>query len=134
MSQTKIPEEQKVIDKFVGKQLRLMRLNLNMSQTELGDLVDVTFQQIQKYERGANRIGSSRLWQFCKVLNVEPNYFFEGLKSTKTSSEISDSVQSVLLKRQNHRLLKSFDNIAESPAKSAVIELCEALSDKAPED
>lgn len=65
------------IDLHVGKRLRSRRTILGMSQEELGETVNVTFQQIQKYERGLNRMGSSRLYEFSCVLNVDVSYFFE---------------------------------------------------------
>jgi DNA-binding transcriptional regulator YiaG len=67
------------VDVFVGKQLKALRKNAGMSQTNLAEQVGVTFQQIQKYERGTNRIGASRLWAFCQVFSVNPNQFFQGL-------------------------------------------------------
>lgn len=67
------------VDIFVGSRLKALRKSAGLSQTELGKLVGVTFQQIQKYERGTNRIGASRLWSFCQVLKVKPAYFFDGV-------------------------------------------------------
>lgn len=66
------------IDVHVGSRVRLRRMLLGVSQEKLGDGVDLTFQQIQKYEKGTNRIGASRLAQFAAILKVEPAYFFEG--------------------------------------------------------
>lgn len=63
-------------DRHVGRRLRERRGVLGMSQVRLGELLGVSFQQVQKYERGANRIGSSRLLQICRALDVEPGYFF----------------------------------------------------------
>ena len=68
------------VDAFVGSQLKSLRKLAGYSQTELANKVGVTFQQIQKYERGTNRIGASRLWGFCKVFNVSPDKFFEGVE------------------------------------------------------
>ena len=69
------------IDKHVGARVRMRRLILGMSQGKLGDALDVTFQQVQKYEKGANRIGASRLQQLARVLDVPPAYFFEDAPS-----------------------------------------------------
>ena len=69
------------VDVFVGAQLKMLRKSAGFSQTNLANQVGVTFQQIQKYERGANRIGASRLWEFCKIFNVEPGRFFEGVEA-----------------------------------------------------
>ena len=67
------------VDAFVGLQLKSLRKAAKFSQTELANQVGVTFQQIQKYERGTNRIGASRLWEFCKVFDVPPGRFFDGV-------------------------------------------------------
>lgn len=67
------------IDAHVGRQLRQRRDALKISQATLGLKLGVTFQQIQKYERGANRISASTLWRIAGVLGVGPGYFFEGL-------------------------------------------------------
>ena len=69
------------VDAFVGAQLKMLRKSAGFSQTNLANQVGVTFQQIQKYERGANRIGASRLWEFCKIFNVKPGRFFEGVEA-----------------------------------------------------
>jgi len=68
------------VDAFVGAQLKLLRKAAGFSQTDLAKQVGVTFQQIQKYERGTNRIGASRLWQLCKVFEVGPGRFFDGVE------------------------------------------------------
>jgi transcriptional regulator with XRE-family HTH domain len=69
------------VDAFVGAQLKVLRKAAGFSQTELANQVGVTFQQIQKYERGTNRIGASRLWGFCKVFDVSPGRFFDGVEA-----------------------------------------------------
>src|ERR1700727_3574896 len=69
------------IDRHVGARVRMRRLILGMSQGKLGEALDVTFQQVQKYEKGANRIGASRLQQLARVLDVPPAYFFEDAPS-----------------------------------------------------
>lgn len=131
MAQRKLSEASKVIDRHVGMRLRLLRLNHKMSQTELGDKVGVTFQQIQKYERGANRIGASRLWKLCEIFEAEPNFFFDGLSenSEKSNPLAEDTWSEKLLKKQNHRLMMSFDNIESGETRAAVLRICEALED-----
>jgi len=71
------------IDKHIGNQLRLSRNNIGMTQKELADLTGVTFQQVQKYETGTNRIGGSRLYQFCKILEVNLIIFLLKYPTTK---------------------------------------------------
>ena len=70
---------ERTIDQHIGQRIKQLRMLRNMSQTALGDGVDLTFQQIQKYENGSNRVGGSRLWQFSQILDVPVSYFFEGL-------------------------------------------------------
>ena len=65
-------------DKHVGTRIRMRRLMLGMSQTALADGLDLTFQQIQKYEKGVNRVGASRLQQIAHILRVPVEFFFEG--------------------------------------------------------
>ena len=66
------------IDKHVGSRVRMRRMMLGMSQEKLGDALDLTFQQVQKYEKGSNRIGASRLQQVSQILQVPVAFFFEG--------------------------------------------------------
>lgn len=68
------------VDVYVGKRLRRRRQELGMSQEQLGEAVDLTFQQIQKYEKGYNRISCSKLYEFSNILNTSVEYFFMGLK------------------------------------------------------
>lgn len=75
------------VDVHVGHRLRLRRTMLGMSQDSLAKAVKLTFQQIQKYERGINRIGSSRLFQFSSILNVPVSYFFEEFGGTAARPE-----------------------------------------------
>src|ERR1700753_1245136 len=66
------------VDKYVGSRVRMRRIMLGMSQEKLGEALGLTFQQVQKYEKGTNRISASRLQQIWKTLNVPPSCFFDG--------------------------------------------------------
>ena len=74
------------IDLHVGKRLRLRRTLLGMSQEQLGAELNITFQQVQKYERAANRISASRLWDMSQILDVPINYFFDDMSETTMQS------------------------------------------------
>jgi len=74
------------VDHHVGARTREARLLLNMSQTDLANACGITFQQIQKYENGANRVSASRLWQFAAVLGKQIDWFFDGLPTHKLSA------------------------------------------------
>jgi transcriptional regulator with XRE-family HTH domain len=75
------------VDAHVGAKIRDRRLKLDMSQTALAEACGITFQQVQKYEKGGNRVSASRLWQLCAVLGVEIEYFFDGLAQHKLTKE-----------------------------------------------
>jgi len=73
------------IDKHVGSRVRMRRLMLDMSQTDVADALGLTFQQVQKYEKGANRIGASRLQHLSQILQVPVPFFFEGAPAASAS-------------------------------------------------
>lgn len=83
MSENKLPN---IIDKHVGQRLRWRRRQLNLSQEKLGELLGLTFQQIQKYERGVNRVSAGRLFELAKVMEVKVPYFYEGLDDAGVDS------------------------------------------------
>ncbi|MFP6710263.1 MAG: helix-turn-helix transcriptional regulator [Rhodospirillales bacterium] len=73
------------IDKYVGSRVRARRVGLRISQTKLGEAIGVTFQQVQKYENGTNRIGASNLYKISKTLGVEVSFFYEGVENLEDS-------------------------------------------------
>ncbi len=75
------------IDKRIGQRIRERRIVLGLSQTELADGLGITFQQLQKYENGSNRIAAGRLYGCAQLLDVPPEYFFEGLEGSDTPDE-----------------------------------------------
>ena len=74
------------VDQHVGRMLKLFRRSRAMTQSDLAGALGITFQQIQKYERGTNRVGASRLWALCRVLDVAPGDFFAGLEVFDTET------------------------------------------------
>lgn len=114
-------------DIHVGSKLRLARVAKGESQEQLALKMGLTFQQIQKYEKGTNRIGASRLWQFCKILSVDANYFFEGLEREGfSSSEAPDHM--VMLKTPGAlALLSNFSKLELSVSRRALTEIANRL-------
>lgn len=118
------------VDCFAGVQLKKRRIELGMSQKELAELVGVTFQQVQKYEKGLNRIGVSRLYEFCKILQVKPSYFFQDFKygadnhiTTGKIAESSDkSIDDIAL------LVSKFKKITDEEKKQLILNLIDSLS------
>lgn len=81
-----------LIDKHVGNRVRVRRLTIGISQQDLARRLGLTFQQIQKYEKGANRIGASRLYELAALLGVDVNFFFDGLEDDDGHQEQQDNV------------------------------------------
>src|SRR2546421_10857632 len=99
------PKQPDSIDKLVGRNIRIQRLAKGLSQTELANQLGVTFQQVQKYEKGVNRIGCGRLFQVASVLGADVTDFFEGGPKGKPSS--ARTVRDVIAERQSHTLVQA---------------------------
>lgn len=95
MNQTTKKRSPNPVDVHVGERLRSRRVLLGISQEKLADAVGITFQQVQKYERGANRVSASRLWQFSKILDAPISYFFDSFSEPKNPVTVglSDNLQ-----------------------------------------
>jgi len=131
------------IDVHVGGRVRLRRTLLGMSQEKLGEALGLTFQQVQKYERGANRIGASRLFDLSRVLDVPVSFFFDDM-----SDETKSQAPSLLLgggleeppaqferdpmtKRETLELVRAYYRITDPQVRKRVYELAKALADAA---
>jgi transcriptional regulator with XRE-family HTH domain len=110
------PKSPKAVDIHVGSRVRLGRTMSNVSQEKLGVSLGITFQQIQKYEKGTNRIGSSRLVEIATALDLPVSFFFEGLQEDKDGKKVVDP---------------EFIQVVQSPAGSRLIKIfCEADVDQ----
>jgi transcriptional regulator with XRE-family HTH domain len=120
------------VDSHVGDQLRTLREQRGLSQEALGQRVDVSFQQIQKYERGANRVGASRLYEFSRVLDVPVEAFFNGLPSDgKDDGEARAAVSQLAQfarSREGNELMMAFASIKDPKARRQVLQLIKALA------
>ncbi|MBA4801183.1 MULTISPECIES: helix-turn-helix domain-containing protein [Euryhalocaulis] len=132
MTKTKGPNP---VDKHVGSRVRLRRKIMNMSQESLGEALGVTFQQVQKYERGVNRIGASRLYAVSHVLEVPVGFFFEGLEAPDAVTGMAEGEQQPLMydfiqSTDGVALASAFSKIQDPKVRRRVIELIRALSDE----
>lgn len=116
------------VDVLVGRRVRAYRLSLGMSQTTLGEKVGVTFQQIQKYERGTNRIGSSRLKKVSTVLGVGVGALFAEPESDQAGQ---DPLTEITSQPHAARLLKAFAAITDDKLRLALVKLTEGLQERA---
>ncbi len=112
------PRAANMVDTHVGSRIRLRRQSIKMSQEKLGDELGVTFQQVQKYERGANRVGASRLWRLAEVLTVPIAFFFEGLtgENKYDTAEFAEGDQAPII----YEFIKSSDGVALATAVSKI--------------
>jgi transcriptional regulator with XRE-family HTH domain len=124
------------VDKHVGARLKLRRMVLGMSQEKLGEALGVTFQQIQKYEKGANRIGASRLQLAAKILGVPVNFFFEGDAPEGAhpgfADEASPFLHDTAASAEARQLIAAFQRIREPELRRRVLDLVEAMAGPAP--
>jgi len=124
-SQSRVkPKRAEVVDVLVGQRVRAYRLSLGMSQMTLGEKVGVTFQQIQKYERGANRIGSSRLKKLATVLGVEIGALFAEREGDLSGQDPLTTIASL---PHAARLLKAFAAIPDNELRLSLVKLAEGL-------
>ncbi len=115
------------IDVHVGRRVRQRRTLLGMNQTQLGERLGITFQQIQKYENGANRISASRLYQAARILDVPVLFFFDGLDE---GAEVS-SPDDILLKRETLIFVRAYYRIGDPAAREGLRKLVQAMADLA---
>lgn len=102
------------VDLHVGKQLRQRRWLLGQTQQQLAQAVGIRFQQVQKYESGANRISASRLWDLAKALNTPVTYFFEGLATQETDGA-AKSFANAVEDKETHDMLRAYLGLADGP-------------------
>jgi transcriptional regulator with XRE-family HTH domain len=126
-----------VVDTHIGQKLRARRNLLGLTQTELADAAGITFQQIQKYEKGTNRVGAGRLQQFSEALGVPPSYFFEGAPTVgkkapaPSEGELPEgSIVSFLGTREGAALVRGFLAIKHKPIRHNLIEFIGTLKTK----
>lgn len=127
------------IDIHVGGRVRLRRSILGMSQETLGVELGLTFQQVQKYERGANRIGSSRLWDMSNILDVPVQFFFDDMtvdvsgQSPRLRAGLAEMPQSEhnsdpMVRQETLELIRSYYRISDPKIRKNILDLCKSMS------
>ena len=115
------------LDAMVGARIGMLRVNRGVSQTVLAERIGVTFQQVQKYERGANRVGASRLAQIASVLDVSVGEFFE---SSRAGPPGLDSPVHLLAEPGAWRVLKAYTRTPSPRVRSCIAKLAESIADR----
>lgn len=132
-------KEPNPIDRHVGNRVRMQRILLNMSQEKLGEALGITFQQVQKYEKGVNRISASRLQRISQILNVPPSFFFQnapvetanGPEATGFSDVASSQyILDFLSTSEGLQLNRAFVRISEPKTRKRIVELVATIADQ----
>ena len=122
------------VDKYVGSRVRMRRIMLGMSQEKLGEALGLTFQQIQKYEKGTNRVGASRIQQISEILQVPVSYLFEGGPTgTTIAGNFSEGtsptfVTDFLATAEGLALTRAFPRIADPKLRRSIVDLVEQIA------
>ena len=116
------------VDEHVGKRIRLKRKLLGLTQTDLAKRVGLTFQQVQKYEWGANRVGAGRLHDLSIALEVPVQYFFDGNPDAASPLNKTAQSESRLLDRNTLALVRAYNGIESKDCRDSLLVLCEALA------
>lgn len=115
------------VDSHVGRQIRNRRKLLGMTQQELGQSVGIRFQQIQKYESGANRVSASRLWELSRALGVPIDFFYQGLEPASGANDNTPMIDpSVMDNKETIDLLRAYYGLQEQP-RQRLLELAKAI-------
>jgi transcriptional regulator with XRE-family HTH domain len=132
-------EKPSPIDVHVGSRVRLRRTLLGMSQERLGHAIGLTFQQVQKYERGANRIGASRLYDLSRVLDVPVSFFFDDINPTVVAS-VAEGVPGLneqaaaayepdpMMRRETLELVRAYYRVYDAQTRRRLFELVKAIA------
>jgi transcriptional regulator with XRE-family HTH domain len=122
------------VDKYVGSRVRMRRIMLGMSQEKLGEALGLTFQQVQKYEKGTNRVGASRLQQISEVLHVPISFLFDGGPSGAAGGNGFDGgcspvyVSDFLATSEGLALTRAFTRIADAKLRRSIVDLVEQIA------
>jgi transcriptional regulator with XRE-family HTH domain len=122
------------VDKYVGSRVRMRRIMLGMSQEKLGEALGLTFQQVQKYEKGTNRVGASRIQQISEILRVPVSFLFEGGPSSIATADGYGEgtspayVSDFLATSEGLALTRAFTRISDAKLRRSIVEVVEQIA------
>ncbi|MBK1868561.1 helix-turn-helix transcriptional regulator [Aestuariivirga sp. YIM B02566] len=123
------------VDRHVGNRVRMRRLLVGMSQEKLGELLGITFQQVQKYEKGSNRVSASRLYQISRVLGVNVQYFYDELKNDDddtagfAESEGADAIAGALQSPDGVQIARIISETTDPDKRKLILNAVKLLAD-----
>lgn len=116
------------VDRHVGLRIRFRRKELGISQEKLADCIGLTFQQVQKYERAANRVSASKLWEMARALSTNITYFYEGLPlEGEVPTQRGASLEDFLISSEGMELARYFPQIQQPGVRRQILELVRAM-------
>jgi transcriptional regulator with XRE-family HTH domain len=124
------------VDKYVGSRVRMRRIMLGMSQEKLGEMLGLTFQQVQKYEKGTNRVGASRLQQIADALQVPVAFMFDGAPGSTVGADglaeapSPEYVSDFLATSDGLALTRAFTRIKDSKLRRSIVDLVEQIAER----
>ncbi len=118
------------VDRHVGLRIRMRRKEAGVSQERLAEALGITFQQVQKYERGANRVSASKLWEIARALKTTVTYFYEGLGDQDANPPAAGG-QDFLLSAEGLELMSAFPRIPQVALRRKLVDLVRAVADEA---
>jgi transcriptional regulator with XRE-family HTH domain len=122
------------VDKYVGSRVRMRRIMLGMSQEKLGEALGLTFQQVQKYEKGTNRVGASRIQQIAEILQIPVSFLFEGGPSGTVNADGTiegpspSYVSDFLATSEGLALTRAFTRLSDAKLRRSIVELVEQIA------
>ncbi len=116
------------VDRHVGLRIRMRRKEMGVSQERLADALGITFQQVQKYERGANRVSASKLWEIAGALKTPVGYFYDGLDGG-ANGEAKNASQEFLASSEGLELVAAFPRIMEPAVRRKIVELVRVVAE-----
>lgn len=118
------------VDRHVGLRIRMRRKEMGVSQERLAEALGITFQQVQKYERGANRVSASKLWEIASALKTPVAYFYDGLGDQEALAAQRDAAQDFLCSSEGMELIAAFPRISEPAIRRKLVELVRVCADE----
>jgi transcriptional regulator with XRE-family HTH domain len=122
------PKKRSPVDAIVGRNVRVQRLAAGMSQQELARKIGVSFQQIQKYEKGTNRVGAGRLYRLAEIFGVPIAVLFEGVAAVPRDQRAGVSPAELIAEPQAFRLVRAFADITDIGLRSCIVVLVEQIA------
>ena len=118
------------VDRHVGLRIRMRRKEMGVSQERLAEALGITFQQVQKYERGANRVSASKLWEIAGALRTPVAYFYDGLGDQEAAAAQRDAAQDFMLSSEGIELMAAFPRIQEPAIRRKIVELVRVVAEE----